>query len=157
MKKLKQISTLAFAVMMLSSCAVHEIELVRVEDFKVKSFSTKGATVEVKARIKNPNNFGFKVKSSNLNLLVGNNQMGTVELKDKIKIKRNAEETYTFVLQSDLAQMLGGGLLGTLGMMSKGNLNVKVKGDIKAGNLLYTKRIPINIDEKISPSSLLGL
>ena len=157
MKNIKQISTIAFAAIMLSSCAVHEIELVRVEDFKVKSFNTKGATVEVKARIKNPNSFGFKVKSSDLKLLVGNNQVGNIILKDKIKIKRNAEETYTFVLQSDLAQMLGGGLLGTLGMMSQGNLNVKVKGDIKAGNVFYTKRIPINIDEKLSPSSLLGL
>ncbi|MBC7412953.1 MAG: LEA type 2 family protein [Bacteroidia bacterium] len=157
MKNIKQLSAIILTATMLSSCAVHEIELVRVENFKVKSFNTKGAIVEVKARIKNPNSFGFKVKGSDLNLLVGNNQISNITLKDKIKIKRNTEQTYTFILQSDLAQILGGGLLGTLGMMSQGNFNVKIKGDIKAGNLFYTKRIPIDIDEKISPSSLLGL
>ncbi len=157
MNSFKQIILLFLLTIVLSSCAVQQIELVRVEDFKVKSFNSKGASVEVKARIKNPNKFGFKVKGSDLNLFVGNNEVGKVTLKDKIKIKPNAEETYTFVLQSDLAKLAGNALMGGLGMLTQGSLNVKVKGDLKIGKAFVTKRIPVNIEEKVSPASLLGL
>jgi LEA14-like dessication related protein len=157
MKTLTQFTAIVLLITCISSCAVQQPELVRVENFKVKSFNTKGATVEVKARIKNPNKFGFKVKGSDLHLYMGANEMGDVKLKDKVKIKRNTEQSYTFVLESDLAKVLGNGLLGAASMLMQGSVNVKVKGDIKAGTWFVTKRIPVNIDEKISPSSLMGL
>lgn len=157
MNVFKQITLLTLIAVTLSSCTVQQIELVRVEDFKVKSFNSEGASVEVKARIKNPNKFGFKVKGSDLNLFVGNNELGRVTLKDKIKIKRNAEETYTFVLQSDLGKLASNALMGGLGMLTQGSINVKVKGDLKIGKIFITKRLPVNIEEKVNPASLLGL
>lgn len=142
-------------IVFLSSCKIQPITVKKVGDVKVKDYSMSGVTVEIKLIVNNPNALGLTLYKSDLNIKLNNTDLGQAKLDKKIKIKRKSEKEYSIVLSSDFSK-LGTATLLSMGQLfvtgKMGNPTIAVNGEVKAGNLFYKKRFPVEIKEKINLS-----
>jgi LEA14-like dessication related protein len=151
-KTMKKITYLLLIVCVaLMSCKnVQEISVSKVEGFKIKDLSSKGIDAEVGLRIKNPNNFSFKIYRSGLNFTINDIDVGEAKLSKKIKIKAGSDQVYYFQLKSDFSKVSLFDIPKVIEMIQNKTVHATLKGDIKAGNLFYKKRFPVNLSEKVN-------
>jgi len=144
-----------FSIVLFSSCTLKPITVTKVGEVKVKDYSMKGATVEIKLTVNNPNAFGLGIYKSDLNVKLNNVDLGSAKIDKKIKIKRKAEKEYDIILSSDFSK-LGPAMLISLGQLFvAGKMNnpiITVNGELRAGNLFYKKRFPVEVKQKINLS-----
>jgi LEA14-like dessication related protein len=149
---MKKIFLFTFLILILSvvSCNVsQEITFTGIEDVNIISIGKNGIEAEIKAKIKNPNHLSFVVYKSDMNIAVNGTEVGVAELKDKVKIKRNSEDVYTFKVQSDFSKLSMLDLPKILAATMSKQLTVGVKGELKVGKALIKRSIPVSIVEKI--------
>jgi len=94
----------------------------------------------------NPNSFDVKVKSAEFDVLNGEKHMGTAELGSSFKIVSNSTESYPIPVEAEVGNLLSGGLSSLAGLLTGNTPKFMLKGDLKAGNWLYTKTVPIEIE-----------
>jgi hypothetical protein len=109
--------------------------------------SMEGSTINfsVNAVISNPNWYALKVKPSKLDVYVGDFFMGTVFLEDKIKFKKKRDNEINASFRAELAE---GALLKAMSFGGAENVNLTLKGTVKAGIFFIYKKF--NIDENQS-------
>lgn len=138
-----------------SSCTIQPIAVKKVGAFKIKEYSMKGATVELSLLIDNPNAMGFTIYRSDLDVKLNNITLGTASLTKQLKIKRKSEKEYTVLLHSDFSKISPALLISMGQLFSSGKLNsvtVAVSGELKAGNLFYKRKFPVDVKEKVNLS-----
>jgi len=91
--KLKIIIVLAITLS-LASCNIQELTVGSPKDVKVEELSMKAVKLELTVPIENPNNFSFKVKNVNLDLIVNGRNVGKVKKMDKVQIPANSKGNY---------------------------------------------------------------
>lgn len=133
----------------LSSCKNYkEVQCTGVNGFKINKVSAQGIDADILLGIKNPNNVGFTIYKSEFDVVYSGVHLGKAKLSKRVRIRANAEETYSFNLKSDFkgANMMDIMKLAS-GAMGKGM--IEVKGDLKAGKLFIRKKFPVNVKERV--------
>lgn len=133
-----------------SSCKVHELEFNGVDNFKVGSLQSDNIEFTFSVKIENPNAFKIKVIKANLNLFIGGNEAGSANLKDKIIIKKKAEDVYDITITTDRKKLLSAAVKAAIPSLATGKVEVKVKGWIKGRVFGIGKKIDVDFKEKIS-------
>lgn len=147
---MKNLILFVFAILIFTSCAYRDVEVMGVESVNVDEFTTDNVQITASIILKNPNNFKIKIKRSELDLYVNGDQIGTTKLKKKIVLPKNTEMAHDFIIESSIKD-LGGGLLSSVGsVISGGGVRVGVKGDVKGSAFLITTKIPIDVEENVS-------
>lgn len=140
------LSTLFF-----TSCRdIKEVQCTGVKGFKMNTLSMEqGIDGDILLGIKNPNTFGFSIYKSEFDVTYGGVYLGKAKLTKNVRIKRNAEEVYSFNLKNDLK---GINVLDAMKLLNGAifKSSIEVKGDLKVGKIFIKKRIPIAIKEKVS-------
>lgn len=148
MIKLIQIFLVVFLV---TSCAVTAPEMRGGESFNLEKIDGNEVKMNVGAKIYNGNWFGIKVKPSNLELYLDDDFLGTVRLDKKVKLKRKSETTIDANLTATLIDgAMGKAMRSALG----GALNIRMKGKVKAGVFIFSKKIDFDETKKIDASKL---
>ena len=149
MKNFKLLTILL--VFTITSCTTwQEVTLSGIEKTKITKMDDKGIEAEVEVKINNPNKIAFKVYKSDLDVTLNGNPIGKAGLKEKVKIKPNSNEVYTFHIVSKFADLgKSGGIFGLLGIALSKNVTVEIKGNIKAGKFYYKKKFPIDTKQKV--------
>lgn len=134
-------------------CEFKDVQLERIEEISLGSL--KGGQIDgtISMVLSNPNGFGITVKAANFDLHNGNVKLGTASLRKAFKIEANSTKVYPVELTGDLSNALAGGLMGLAGMLTGQKPKVMIKGELKAGNLFYSKKVPIEIETEL-PISL---
>lgn len=126
-----------------------EVEMVKVVDFGVKEVTTESVIFQVSMQIKNPNNYKISIVDSDLDLYVKGNKSGKVELKDKVVLAKKSNEVHSFVFKTDFKNFTADPL-SILGMVMGGDqIEIEVKGDIKAKAKGLSKKFPVQFKENI--------
>lgn len=148
-----------FAILLLlGSCAIEAPEFIGSEGFKMEKMDGKEILFTAGVKVNNPNWFGIKIKRSAVDVYVEEQLMGQVQLEKKVKMKAKRESTLTLPLKAVLED---GAMITMMRYASKENVNIRIKGKVKGGVWIFSKKI--EIDEKrqisgknLSPNSLMN-
>ncbi len=140
----------------LTSCA--EIKPLTISDIEnVKLSGIKGISLVVIAtfKIKNPNKYGFSVKTSDMDLLMNNSPMGKAKLKNRIRIPRKSDQSYTVEIETNLTQLIFGGLMNMSMISKSGKAKVRLKGDLKVSKFWFIKKkFPVDMEKTVDLGQL---
>ena len=147
--------TLFFSlVLLLSSCACFDFsepELRGNESVDVVKFSGQSVQFAAQAKIYNPNCFNLKVKPSDLELYVEDEFMGILHLDKKVKIKKRSETDIEALLTAELED---GALFKAMKYAGKSEIKVRLKGKVKGGVFIFSKKFEIDETKSIPGASL---
>ncbi len=138
--------------LVITSCGPwKEISVSTIEGVRLGKMDKDGIEAEIDVKINNPNNTGFTIYNSELEVKMNDVSLGRPHLKKKVKIKANSNETYTFAVSGKVEKIFsgGGGLFGLLAIAMNKSVNIKIKGDIKAGKFYYKRKFPIDDNQKV--------
>lgn len=146
---------LTVSILLLSSCACFDLsapEMRGNEKFEIKKVDGNKITLNAKADMYNENCFSVKIKPSNLDLIIDGENVGTVRLDKKVKLKSKQESTIDANLTATLSE---GVMKKALKYATKSEIEVQLKGKVKGGIFIFSKKFEINETRTISGSSLL--
>ncbi len=127
-----------------------DVKITKIENARIIKMDKNDLVAEIDVRVNNPNKVGFKIYKSDLDVLLNNSAVGKAKIKHKVKIKANAEETYTLAIAGKVDNLLsGGGLLGLIATAASGSATINIKGTIKAGKFFYKKKFPIDNKQRV--------
>jgi len=135
---MKYIVAIGLIVSLLTSCTFYEPEIRGGQTFKMEKIEGKEVRFTAGAKVYNGNWFAVKLKKSTLDLYVDGKYMGKVHLLKKVKMraKRETDLEGTF-----LAELEGNAMMKALGLAMKGNVEVRLKGKIKGGVFIFSKKL----------------
>ena len=140
----------AFCFAACTSCNdLKEVTFSGIENVQLISISQQGAEAEIMAKIKNPNNMGFTIYKSDVDVTLNGINTGRAYLTDNVKIKRNSESTYTFKIKSDFSNLSLTDLPQLIGIATGKNVKVGLKGNLKVGNLFVKRTFPVDLSQNV--------
>jgi LEA14-like dessication related protein len=149
---MRKLGLLLVAGLLLQACALHAPEMRGGESFEFGKMDGQTITFTAGAKVYNENWFGIKVKPSNLILIVDGDEMGSVRLDKKVKLKRKQETELNAPFTATLKE---GTKMKLLALAAKGEVKVRLKGKLKAGVFIFSKKIDFDETKTISTSKLL--
>ena len=139
-----------FLLLLFSSCGDYkEVTFSGIESVKMLKLSQNGAEAEITAKIKNPNNVSFTIYKSALDATINGLNVGKAYLSQNVKIKKNSEESYTFVIKSDFSNLSITDIPKIIQMAISKNVTVGLKGNMRAGKLFVKRSFPVEMTQKV--------
>lgn len=135
----------------LSSCTFLEPSYKGGERFKFDKLEGKSLKFTVGAKILNPNKYTIKIKPSDLDVYIEDDFMGVIHLDKTLKLKKNQE---LFVDAPFTGTLNDGALFKLLKFVTKGKLQLTLKGKVKAGVFIFSKKFDVNETTTIDGSNL---
>lgn len=132
-----------------TSCKFEEVTVSKVENFNIISLGVEGIEAEISLRIKNPNNYGFTLYNSDLNVKLNGTDIGKAVIINKVKIKKHSEDVHKVIVKSTFSQHPSSGFILLASTLGRKSATVAVNGQIKAGNIFYKKTFPVDVKEKV--------
>lgn len=155
---MRNLSFIFALALLFTSCKLFSFdnpEMRGKEEIKISKINGKSIEFTAAATVYNPNWYGVKVKPSELELYVEGDYMGTVQLNRKVKLKRKKENdleaTFTATLED-------GVLMKAMKFAAKKEIKVRLKGKIKGGVFIFSKKFDFDETKTIPGASFkLGL
>ena len=135
MKKLISIFVLS---LLFASCTFYEPEMRGGENFNLEKLDGNNVNFTAEANVYNGNWFTIKVKPSKLDLYIDGDYVGKIHLEKKVKMKRKRE---THLVAPFTAHLEDNALRTALSLAGKGDLKVRLKGKIKGGVFIFSKKL----------------
>jgi LEA14-like dessication related protein len=148
MKNIFLLLLLACAICFQSCRNIREVQPTGIKGFTLDKVSMEGLEGNILLGLKNPNNFAFTIYKSEFDVRYSGVYLGKAKLAKKVRIKANAEETYSFKLKSDLKNTNVMDVMKLLNGSSFKN-NLEIKGDLRVGKFLMYKSFPVDVSEKL--------
>jgi len=142
--------------LLLSGCEFKDIELERIEGFEIEKLEGQNLTGTINVVLKNPNPYSIKVKSGDFELFSNKTLIGDASLEEALTIKGNATEEYPVRLKADVSSLVAGGLSSLAGLLTGKDPKILIKGELKAGTMLFTKKVPVEVKTTIPLQDLLN-
>jgi LEA14-like dessication related protein len=139
------IGTLVF----LSGCEFKDVQLERVEGFEIKKVKDGDMEAVISVVLDNPNSFPITVKFGKFDLSVGKNHIGDASLSESFKIQANSKESYDIEIDGTIGDLVAVGISGLAGLLTGKQPEVTIKGELKAGNFFYTKKVPVELKTNV--------
>ena len=138
-------------MMLVSACTFLEPSYKGGEKFKFDKLEGKSVKFTVGAKILNPNKYTIKIKPSDLDVYIEDDYMGVIHLDKTIKLKKKQE---LFVDAPFTGTLNDGALFKLLKFVTKGKLQLTLKGKVKAGVFIFSKKFDVNETTTIDGSNL---
>ena len=153
MKSLKKIvfylSFLIVTTSAIGCMSYKEVKVIDVTDVGIKKFSAEGVEIEVAIQIKNPNNYKISIVDSDLELFAKGNRVGTAKIENKVTLPKKSNQIHRFIITSSLKDMGSSAFPILMSVLTGGDIEVQITGDIKAKAKGIGKRFPIDFKEKV--------
>lgn len=131
-----------------------DIEFKGVQNVSVLERTDKVVKLQLDVKVDNPNKFNIKVKKSTMDIYINDKYVGKTTLDDKIVLKKKTEDVYAVVLNADPKDLLKAAM-GSLGGLLKGTVTVRLEGDVKGSVYGISKKVPVEVEEKIDLKDLM--
>jgi len=133
----------------LTSCDIKEVEVGKLESFKIVEITKDYITLDIAAPLKNDNNFAFTIQKAQLDISFNNIPLGKIDKIKKVRVAKKSNDVHHLEFRVPLKEMLKGGLLSIPALLSN-KANVKVKGFIQASTwFIFTKKIDVNYSKRV--------
>ncbi|MDF1673207.1 MAG: LEA type 2 family protein [Vicingaceae bacterium] len=126
-----------------------EVEVVEVSGVGIKNISLKGIEVEVAMQIKNPNKYNISIVDSDLTLFADGKKVGIARVKEKITLPKKSNKIHRFTIQTSVQDIVSNALPLLMNLMTQDNIEIGIKGDIKAKAKGVGKRFPVDFKERV--------
>ncbi len=126
-----------------------EVEVVEVSGVGIKNISLKGIEVEVAMQIKNPNKYNISIVDSDLTLFADGKKVGIAKVKEKITLPKKSNKIHRFTIQTSVHDIVSNALPLLMNLMTQDNIELGIKGDIKAKAKGVGKRFPVDFKERV--------
>ncbi len=134
----------------LSSCLnIAPLSIGKIESVNIQNFENQSLTLKISLRVVNPNNLKFKIKDNNLDLFLNGKEIGTATVKEVVIINGKSEDVHNFILDASFSKVALAGIIGVSSLFNSKPLELKIKGEVKVKTLVFSKKYPIEITEKI--------
>lgn len=141
---------LALTTILFSSCGDYqEVTFSGIENMKLLKLSQNGVEAEITAKIKNPNNTSFNIYKSEMDVTLNGLNVGKAYLSENVRIKKNSEEPYKFLIKSDFSALSITDIPKIISMAMSKNVTIGLKGDLRAGKLFIKKSFPVELTQKV--------
>jgi len=141
-------------LVILPSCqGVKDIRFKGVDDFVLKGMENNKVTFTASVSIFNPSSVAFKVSEVNLKTSLDGIFIGTLSSPDLLKIPARTDSAYQMDFSLELANLLTGAS-ALYGISRKKQVNVEMKGYVKARSWLKVKKVEVNENRMIDVPSL---
>ena len=138
----------------ISSCSLFkDIKINSVKEIS-PSIEDKAVIINTSVEINNSNFYNVAVKSTDLQVLLDDKELGNLALMDKVVFKRKTTDAYTLKLKMKMAD---GALFTILRNVFKKEVTLTFKGKIKGSAFGIPKTININETKTIDASLLKNL
>ncbi len=131
---------------LMNACDFEDVQFRNAENFKLKQFEGKKASLSFDAVLYNPNGYNLKVKPSTFDLYINNVQVGVIKLDEKVKIKKRTESTVTVPVTAELSP---GILPKLLTIALSKSASVRIVGTARGGVSIFTKKKKIDETREI--------
>ncbi len=136
-------------VVLVSCSDYKEVTFSGIESVKMLKLSQNGAEAEITAKIKNPNNTSFTIYKSEMDVTINGLNAGKAHLEKNVRITKNSEDTYTFVIKSDFSALSITDIPKIIQMAMSKNVKVGLKGNLRAGKLWVKRNFPVDITQSV--------
>jgi len=137
---------------LLTGCNIKPVEVGNIEGAKLKELTSKHLSMEISMSVKNPNNFGFKIKDVNMDIKLNDVKVGKVKKVDKVAISANSNDIHSFLIEVEFSEVLSGAL-ALFGSLMKGEVKIGIKGYFKVGAfMILTKKIEVDEERVVNLS-----
>ena len=150
---MKNIVVAFLVLLFVSSCTFHQPVYRGGESVKMGGLDGRELKITVDANVFNENKFAVTVKPSDLDVYIEDEYIGKVHLDKKFKMKGNSETRITAPMTITIAE---GALFKAMRLANQKNLKIRLKGKVKAGAFLISKKFEVN-EEKTIKGLKLGL
>jgi LEA14-like dessication related protein len=140
--------TLLFAALFASCIRVKPLEFTGIRQFTVHSISNKGMEGDVHVRVRNPNNFGFKIYKGHADFTFAGVNLGTASMNDRVKIRGGQDSVYVFHIKTDFSDFSLEDILRVLAAGSRQE-SLEINGHVTAGKFLIRKKVPVALKEPV--------
>ena len=143
---MKEIRILLLIVLFFVSACRQPKDLVyqNVQNFKLQKLGLAETAVSMDILLYNPNNYNLKLKKADVDVFINEHRLGEMTVKGHYTIAG----LDTFVLPVVLNVDLKNALPNVLQLIFNSEVNVRLKGNIKAGRHGAILSIPINYEGK---------
>lgn len=139
------------SALLLTSCTFYEPQFRGIENFKLHGIEGRDVNFDLSAKVYNENSYAIKIKPSTLDIYVDDTYMGKVRMEKKVKMKRKSESILSSPFNLELTQ---GALLKAVGLAAKGQVTIRLKGKVKGGVFIFSKKIDVDESKTISGQDL---
>ena len=74
---------------------------------------------------------------------------GKASLSKNVKIKKNSEDEYAFIVKSDFSALSITDIPKIIAMAMSKNVTIGLKGNLRAGKLFVKRNFPIDMTQKV--------
>ena len=143
--------TIIILSLTLYSCQVKEVQVSDIKSFNILNIDDKYVTIDITAKVNNPNNFSFTISKVNLDVTFNNVSLGTINKVKSVRIKKESNELQHLIFKLELKQIMKGSMLFIPSLLTN-RAKIKVKGYVKASKFPFGKKIDIDYN-KTTPIS----
>ena len=146
--KIKRFYRGVFFLFFLSSCKFYPPEFKSVD--KVELLTSKGEErkLALGITIYNPNFYPIKIKRGASSFFIQKKKIGSASFKKTIKLKAKKENKIETNIEYKLEKSL---LLKLTPILIKDSVEMKVKGNLKAGVFFFMKNNEVDYSQNINP------
>ena len=130
---------------MLSSCFTYkDVDFNGVENFKLGKIEEGNISFGFDVKLANTNKYNIKIKPTDLQVFLGDKELGKARLDKKLVIKKNSTASYPVVIQAKLLKAAGAGLGTAIELATKKSAQVRIKGPVKGSVMGITRKMDID-------------
>lgn len=154
MDRLKVVGAMLLIVLCAQGCGLYNsVEVLEVEDVRVKEFSDKVIVAEIDLLIENPNWYKVKLTKSEINLQINDADVGQMELREKLTIPKNSKTIQTVTIEADYEALETNFLQNFLLLLFNPKVHMKAEGYMKGRALFIGKKVPVLVEEDLDAST----
>ncbi|MFN7013885.1 MAG: LEA type 2 family protein, partial [Bacteroidia bacterium] len=120
-----------------------------IQNLNLQNIDNKGATFKVGVTIKNPNSFKIRVTAGELNVKLGNRDIGKASLKNKIIIPAKSEKIHEFEISTDLSTLGLAAIPMIAELIKSKKTSITLDGYVKGRALFINRKIDIKRTDTI--------
>jgi len=149
---MKKIRIPLFLIALLSiisvSCKYQQITVGKPAGLKVNEIKTGNVSLQVDLPVNNPNNFSFTLKKIDLDVYVGEINVGNVKRTQKTRIEAKSNDVHAVDVSFKPAELLGNSFK-IVSELSRREIEIGVKGKVKVGRFIFSKNIDVDSKDKV--------
>jgi hypothetical protein len=133
------------SLIFLASCVPeNSIQVGQIENIKFTGIENNAILCQAELQIENNYFLPFKLDADEINVYASDKILGSIQLKNTLHIK--AKEKKVYEIEFKFIPAVGnGGILSIIQMFNIENINITLKGNIRAHSFLVNKSIPFEI------------